>query len=99
MDLWEGGSITELVQDTVATAMQGAGGVQATSDDDSIAICYHLMVIKGKLRAAVCSVSNRGSGGVLQMEDHCTKATGKTVIEVLRSKHPDLMIPRLDEEG
>jgi hypothetical protein len=96
MDLWEGGSIAELVQDTVATAMRGAGGSQASSDDDIIAIRYHSMVIEGKLWAAVQSVSNRDSGGVLQMEDHCTKATGKTVIKVLRSKHPDLIIPRLD---
>ncbi|KAL7523721.1 hypothetical protein ACHAWF_002319 [Thalassiosira exigua] len=57
------------------------------------------MVLQGKLRAAVRMATNRDKGGgVYSPEDSDTK-TGKRVIDVLRSKHPDLMIPRLEEEG
>jgi hypothetical protein len=55
------------------------------------------MVIERKLRQGVRHLTNRDGGGVLQPEDDCTK-TGRRVIDVLRDKHPDLMIPDLERE-
>jgi hypothetical protein len=54
--------IAELVQDTVAAAKRGVGGVKPSVDDESIARRYHSMVIEGKLRAAVRSLTNRDGG-------------------------------------
>ena len=98
MDHWEKGLIAELVQETVAIAKRSLGGRVASDDDESIARRYHSMVIDGRLRAAVRQLTNRGGGGVMGIEDPDTK-TGERVIDVLQKKHPDLMIPDLDQEG
>ena len=56
------------------------------------------MVIEGRLGPAVKMLTNRDGGGVLDPEDQCTKHPLKTVIEVLREKHPDLRVPDLADE-
>ena len=56
------------------------------------------MVIEGKLRQAMRWVSNRDGRGVLHPDDVDSKS-GKTVVEVLESKHPACMISKLGEEG
>ena len=55
------------------------------------------MVIEGKLRAGVRWLTSRDGGGVLNPEDADTKS-GRPVIDVLREKHSDLMIPDLADE-
>ena len=75
----------------------GGGRGKGTDDDDSIARKYHSMVCDGKLRPAVRWLTSRDGGGVLSPEDACTK-TGRFVIDVLREKHPDLMVPDLEDE-
>ena len=76
---------------------RGEGG-KCPDNDDSIARKYHSMVIEGKLRPAVRWVTNRDGGGVLHPDD-TDQQSGKTVAEVLESKHPACMIPNLGEEG
>ena len=56
------------------------------------------MVIDGRLRVAVCWVTNRSSGGVLNPEDLDTK-TGLPVIDVLKDKHPEYMTPDIGQDG
>ena len=56
------------------------------------------MVTEGKLRQAVRWFTNRNGGGVLHPDDVDSKS-GKTVLEVLESKHPACMIPKLGKEG
>ena len=56
------------------------------------------MVADGRLRAAVRMLTNRDGGGVYSPEDADTK-TGRRVIDVLRDKHPELMIPDVEAEG
>ena len=87
-----------MVNDIVNAAKQGGGGGKCADDDDSIARRYHSMVIEGKLREAVRWVTNRDGGGVLHPDDVDQKS-GKTVAEVLESKHPACMIPDLGQEG
>ena len=53
MELWDADKIPELVEDIVRAAKAGAGRRNVTKDDNAIAHRYHLMVIEGKLRAAV----------------------------------------------
>ena len=47
------------------------------------------------MRSAVRNATSRGGGGVLSPDDLCTK-TGKPVLEVLESKHPEMREPLLD---
>ena len=54
------------------------------------------MVLDGKVRAAICSLTSQNRGGVLLPEDPCTK-TGQPVIKVLEGKHPDLRMPNLPD--
>ena len=97
-DLWEKGKIAELVKNIFNSARQGEGKGKCVEDDDSIARKFHSMMIEGKVRQAVPWVTNRDDGGVLHPDDVDTKI-GKTVVEVLESKHPSCMIPQLGKEG
>jgi hypothetical protein len=54
------------------------------------------MVFDGKLHAAIRFATNRGGNGVLLPMDSCTK-TGRPVMEVLRSQHPDTWILDLED--
>ncbi len=94
--LWTDGHYDALVQDIVGEAMRGAGSGQGTADESIIACKYNSMVLNGKLRAAVCFATNHGGGRVLLSQDSCTK-TGRPVMEVLRSQHPDTRIPDLKD--
>ena len=69
MDLWAAGKIPKVVEDIVCAAKAGAGRGTVPEDDDSIAHCYHSMVIEGKLRAAVRWATNRSGGGMLSPVD------------------------------
>ncbi len=94
--LWTDGHYDALVQDILGEAMRGAGSSQGTADEDIIARKYNLMVLDGKLRAAVCFATDHGSGGVLLPQDSCTK-TGRPVMEVLHLQHPNTRIPDLED--
>ena len=49
---------------------------------------HHILVLRGKLRTAVQWITERETGGVLHPRERCTK-TGKRVMEVLRTEHPE----------
>eukprot|EP00957_Ditylum_brightwellii_P145633 11088494-Ditylum_brightwellii.AAC.1 len=70
MDLWEGGTIDGLVDDTVALgrAMEGRQG-QGEDDEERQARQYNGMVLAGKLRQAVRRATARQGGGVLYPTD------------------------------
>ena len=97
IELWREGKVQELVEDTVATAIRGQGRSKGGDDDEAFARRFDSMVTGNKCREAVRLLTNRQSGGVLGMEDIDAK-TGKPVVEVLRDKHPDLMVPNVEEE-
>ena len=97
LDQWERGEIASLVQDVVTTARQGQGG-KTRGDDDEVARRFASMVNSGKMRAAVRMATDREGGGPLQPWDIDAK-TGKTVLEVLRDKHPEMMIPDVTAPG
>ena len=96
--LWRDGKIRELVENTVATAIRGQGRSGGVEDDDAFAGRYDSMVKGSKCREAVRLLTNRLGGGVLGMEDIDAK-TGKPLVEVLRDKHPDLMVPNVAGGG
>ena len=97
LQMWREGKIAELAQDVVNTARRGGGNGKQSDDDETLARKYNSMVTEGRLGPAVKMLTNRNGGGVLGPEDLCTKVH-RPVIDVLREKHPDLRIPKLDEE-
>jgi hypothetical protein len=96
LNLWIDGQYDALVQDIVGEAMRGVGSGRGTVDEELIARKYNSMVLDGKLRAAVRFATERDGGGVLLPQDACTK-TGRPVMEVLLSQHPDTRIPNLED--
>jgi hypothetical protein len=96
LTLWIGGQYNALVQDIVGEAMKVVGSGQDTANEELIAQKYNHMVLDGKLRATVRFVTACDGGEFLLPQDACTK-TGRPVIEVLQSQHPDTRIPNLGD--
>ncbi len=96
MTLWVGGQYNALVQDIVGEAMRGEGSGRDTADKELIARKYNHIVLDSKLRATVRFVMACDGGGVMLPQDTCTK-TGRSVMEVLQSQHPDTRIPNLGD--
>ena len=79
-------------------AAKAVSGRALTPDDDHhIARRYYSLVINGRLKAAVRFATNRSGGGVLAPADIDVKS-GKTVVEVLRGKHPKARRPEIEKE-
>ena len=60
--------------------------------DEQMSKTYTRLVLEGKLRQAVRFITQRDQGGVLQMAALDSKS-GLPVLDVLKSKHPDAVIP------
>jgi hypothetical protein len=91
MDLWEQGCYVALVDDTEVEIRSRISSTRPR-DEEAQARAFNARVLSGRLRSACRSLTSRDGGGVLQPDDKCTK-TGHPVVEVLRSKHPDLREP------
>eukprot|EP00957_Ditylum_brightwellii_P180324 13737159-Ditylum_brightwellii.AAC.1 len=64
--------------------------------EESRARRFNSTVLSGKLRAAVCTATDRDRGDVLFPSDQCTKSR-LPILEVLRGKHPDTRTPDLSD--
>ena len=82
------------MDDTVQEIRRKIPGRHAT-DDATAARIYNDQVLSGRLRQAVRNFTNRGTGGVLQPSEPCTK-TGRPVLDVLKEKHPPLQDVPID---
>ena len=60
--------------------------------DEKVEKTFESLVLKGKIRSAVRFATMRGKGGVLA-PDATDEKTGLTVLEVLKGKHPEAIIP------
>ena len=94
LDLWEAGQHECLVANICRDAARRAGGSRRGGEAERDYRNYNSTVLDGKLRQAVRNITSRDGGGVLSPDDICTKA-GKPVLEVLKSKHPELRTPDL----
>ena len=63
-----------------------------------MARAFDAQVLLGHLRQAVRRLTSWDRGRVYGPDDLCTK-TGRPVLEVLHSKHPNLKDPAIGEEG
>ena len=67
--------------------------------EEKAARAFNSNVLDGRVRSAVRNLTMRSrGGGVLAPLDECTK-TGRLVVDVLRSKHPEMRMPDLGGDG
>ena len=103
MDLWEAGRFDALEAEVTPHAKVGVArlglnewGVDSVSE--GVSSKFHRMVLDGKLCGAVRFATGRGQGGPLRPDDACSK-TGRPVMDVLRYKHPDCVVPTVNSNG
>ena len=94
LNLWHQGKYDALIQDITATSLASAGYRSITNDDEKVEQKYHSTILDGRLYAAVCGLASCNSGGILGLDDACTKA-GCHIWEVLVEKHRSLHTPNL----
>eukprot|EP00957_Ditylum_brightwellii_P120365 9184134-Ditylum_brightwellii.AAC.2 len=88
LDLWEAEEIDQLVEDTTATARRQLPANQHQETEAHVTKTFVNILFQGKLRQAVRCLTSWEKGGLLSLNNRCTKL-GEVVSEVLRSKHPD----------
>ena len=81
-----------LVEDALRSCTQYLIAVRRDETEKNQAKTYHILVLHGKLQTAVRWITEWGKGGVLLLEDKCTKM-GERVMEMLCTKHPDARPP------
>ena len=98
LTLWNEGRYSALINDMeVEASMRGGNGRAKTEEETDRD--FNAKVLSGHLRSAVRTLTQRGGGKVLSPDDTCSKA-GIPVLEVLRSKHPNLREPTdIGEDG
>ena len=78
----------------------GAGGARraktAEEEVQAVGRKYDSMVKDGKLREAVRFATERDAGRPYRLHDRCSK-TGAKVLDVLKAKHPEPVIPAADD--
>ncbi len=91
LDAWDAGQYVALVKGIEEANLDIGGGSGGTrvrrADTTLLARKYHNMVLGGKVRAAMCMVTDRDSGGAYRPYDRDSKS-GHPVINVLWEKHP-----------
>jgi hypothetical protein len=97
LDTWDVGRYVALVRGVEEASLDSSGGgrtteVQRQDNATSLAHQYDAMVLGGKVRSAVWMVTNKGTGGPYCPNDLDSKS-GRPVIDVLRDKHPECVVP------
>ena len=92
LDAWEDGKYGMLVEDILRTCEQYITFSCREELVEHRAQTYHSMVLRGKVRTVVRWITERETGGALQLGERCTKK-GERVTEVLRTKNPDDRAP------
>ena len=94
--MWIKGDFGALVKELDDLAMQdGLGRVgrrEDVFDVEAEGRRYNNIVLEGRISEAVNSVVDTDRGRLYQPEDECSK-TGRSVIDILREKHPEVIVP------
>ena len=97
MRMWTDGLFETLIQEAEACDKKLPKNGTNMTEDQAIKIFSRLM-LEGKIRSATRFLTERTEGGgVMDPNESAGKPQGKSVMEVLLSKHPDQQIP--DEEA
>jgi hypothetical protein len=88
MQMWKNGHFNELLNEAEHCnnkLPQSSGKM----DRDQETKVFSNLILQGRLREAVRFITDRQGGGVMGPDDDAGKPAGKTVLEVLFSKHPE----------
>ncbi|CAA9994685.1 unnamed protein product, partial [Nesidiocoris tenuis] len=91
MDLWRESKFDEVLQEAIRCERQLKKYQKSYEDIDHSARVFTRLITKGKLRDGTRLITNRSGGGVLQPNDRLDD--GRTVLEILESKHPEQLQP------
>ena len=77
LDAWEAGRQGMLIEETLRTCAQYLTAAHREDHKEHREKNYHILVLRGNLRKAVRWITEREMGGVLQLEEVCTKNRGE----------------------
>ena len=95
---WKNKEFDSLIDATEADIAQGLSGKGPPASQDAKARAFDAAVKAGYLAKATANLTRSSEGGVLALDDIDAKS-GKTVLQVLRDKHPKLRDVDCKEEG
>jgi hypothetical protein len=93
---WEAGNYEKLVTAAETAIRDFTSTRTGTASPEDRAKAFHQKVIQECVGSAVKILDNRDTGGVLSPSD-TDELSGKSVLEVLRDKHPEAQHPDLDD--
>jgi hypothetical protein len=96
LNAWDMGrhvALLKVIEEANLDVGGGGGGTRLRRENTtSMAKKYHNMVLCGKVRAAVRTVTNRDGGRAYCLFDLDSKS-GRPIIDVLQEKHPKFCVP------
>lgn len=93
MNLWEDEAFDTLICEATKCEKSLKKNFVKLQDENEISKVFTRLILRGKVRDAVnWLVTNKDKGGVLHPNDEIDM-TGKTVIDVLKEKHPVPSVP------
>jgi hypothetical protein len=92
MDAWELGKFRMLVEDTIRVKEAALSFKQGTTSAEQRAKIFNSKMLQGDICGAVRYLTERDQGGIL-FPNETDEKSGDTVLETLKSKHPDATIP------
>ena len=91
MQMWKDDLLEELIQEAELCDKKMPKSVSKMSEEKAIKV-FSGMILQGKIRQALRFITDRSeTGGILSPDDDAGK--GKTVQEILQSKHPEQKAP------
>ena len=93
LKMWSDGNIENLISEAEQCDQKLPRSTTNMTDEQTVKVFSRLM-LEGKIREATRFLTERETtGGVLSPDDDAGKPKGKTVMEVLQSKHPEQATP------
>ena len=94
--MWKEGLFLELVREAELCDrnLPKSSGEMTSEKESKI---FSDLILQGRLREAVRFITDRQGGGVMDPNDDAGKPSGKTVLQVLKDKHPEQRIPDEDD--
>ena len=90
MKLWENGDFDELISEGKAIQQRLPPHKNSPGSNEHLARTFSNLMFEGKTKAALCLLSEHGSGGVLHFNNTISTSDGKSqsVLQTLKEKHP-----------
>ena len=94
LDVWEAGQNQMLVKGMPLMREKYLSASCRDKSEEHRAWTFHRLVLRGDIWTAVCWMSDREKGFMMQPRETCTK-TYKPVLDVIWAKHPRPDIPQI----